>query len=126
MLSVRRSRSVSRRRGSILVTLAFAMTIALLCGIVVGVWPAWRVSRLASLSGVLHETGTRSGSDSSDRQRARGALVVTQVALALVLLAGAGLTLKSFWNSQNAALGFEPRRYPHDDVVAAEGALRFG
>src|SRR5678809_596378 len=78
------------------------------CGIVVGVWPAWRVSRLASLSGVLHEAGTRGGSDSTSRQRARGALVVTQVALALVLLAGAGLTLKSFWNSQNAALGFDP------------------
>ena len=88
------------------------MTIALLCGIVVGVWPAWRVSRLASLSGVLHEAGTRSGSDSTSRQRARGALVVTQVALALVLLAGAGLTLKSFWNSQNAALGFDP-----DDIL---------
>ena len=113
-----------------LVTLAFAMTIALLCGIVVGVWPAWRVSRLASLSGVLHEAGTRGGSDSTSRQRARGALVVTQVALALVLLAGAGLTLKSFWNSQNAALGFDPdsiltmtlslpkARYDSDEKVA--------
>ncbi len=113
-----------------LVTLAFTMTIALLCGIVVGVWPAWRVSRLASLSGVLHETGTRGGSDSAGRQRARGVLVVTQVALALVLLAGAGLTLKSFWNSQNAALGFDPNdiltmtlslpqaRYDSDEKVA--------
>jgi putative ABC transport system permease protein len=80
----------------------------LVCGILVGIWPAWRVSRLVSLSGVLHEAGTRTGSDSAGRQRARGALVVTQVALALVLLAGAGLTLKSFWNSQNAALGFNP------------------
>ncbi len=91
-----------------LATLAFTAAIALLCGILVGVWPAWRVSRLASLSGVLHETGTRGGSDSANRQRARGALVVTQVALALVLLAGAGLTLKSFWRSGNAPLGFEP------------------
>jgi len=89
-------------------TLGFATAIALLCGILVGVWPAWRVSRLASLSGVLHETGMRGGSDSAGRQRARGALVVIQVALALVLVAGAGLTLKSFWRSQNAPLGFEP------------------
>ena len=43
-------------------TLAFTMAVALLCGIIVGVWPAWRVSRLASLSGVLHEAGTRGGS----------------------------------------------------------------
>ncbi len=89
-------------------TLAFTTAIALLCGILVGVWPAWRVSRLASLSGVLHETGTRGGSESASRQRARGALVVTQVALALVLLAGAGLTIKSFWRSENAPLGFDP------------------
>jgi putative ABC transport system permease protein len=90
-------------------TLAFTAAIALLCGILVGIWPAWRVSRLASLSGVLHEAGSRGGSDSGDRQRARGVLVVTQVALALVLLAGAGLTLRSFWNSENAPLGFEPQ-----------------
>jgi putative ABC transport system permease protein len=35
-------------------------------------------------------------------------LVITQVALAIVLLAGAGLTLKSFWHAQNAPLGFDP------------------
>lgn len=87
-------------------TLVFAAAIALLCGILVGVWPAWRVSRLASLNVVLHEAGSRGGS--GGRQRARSALVVTQVALALVLLAGAGLTLKSFWNSENAPLGFQP------------------
>ncbi len=92
-----------------LVTLSFTTAIALLCGIAVGVWPAWRASRIASLSGALHEAGTRTGSDSSGRQRARGILVVTQVALALVLLAAAGLTLKSFWRSQNASLGFEAR-----------------
>ncbi len=89
-------------------TLFFTTATALICGILVGVWPAWRVSRLASLSGVLHETGTRGGSDSAGRQRARGVLVVVQVALALVLLAGAGLTLKSFSRSQNAPLGFDP------------------
>ena len=112
-------------------TLAFTSMVALVCGILVGVWPAWRVSRLASLSGVLHETGTRTGSDSAGRQRARGALVVTQVALALILLAVAGLTLKSFWRSQNATLGFAPdgiltmtlslpqARYDSNEKVAA-------
>jgi putative ABC transport system permease protein len=92
-----------------ILTLAFTAAIAVLCGILVGIWPAWRVSRLASLSGVLHEAGSRGGSDSGDRQRARGVLVVTQVAFALVLLAGAGLTLRSFWNAENAPLGFEPQ-----------------
>jgi putative ABC transport system permease protein len=90
-------------------TLVFATVIALVCGILVGVWPAWRVSRLAALAGDLNEAGSRGGSDSAGRQRARSALVITQVALALILLAGAGLTLKSFWESQNAPLGFEPK-----------------
>ena len=91
-----------------LVTLGFTTAVALVCGVLVGIWPAWRVSRLASLSTVLHEAGARGGSDSAVRQRARSILVVTQVALALVLLAGAGLTLKSFWRSMTAPLGFEP------------------
>ena len=90
-----------------LVTLGFTTAVALVCGVLVGIWPAWRVSRLASLSTVLHEAGARGGSDSAVRQRARSVLVVTQVALALVLLAGAGLTLKSFWRSMTAPLGFE-------------------
>jgi putative ABC transport system permease protein len=99
-------------------TLGFTAATALVCGILVGVWPAWRVSRLASLSGVLHEAGSRGGSEGGGRQRARGILVVVQVALALILLAGAGLTLRSFWNSQNAPLGFEP-----DDVLTMTLAL---
>ncbi|HEY2713719.1 MAG TPA: ABC transporter permease [Chthoniobacterales bacterium] len=90
-------------------TLLFASAVALFSGVLVGVWPAWRVSRLATLSGDLNEAGSRGGSDSAGRQRARSALVITQVALALILLAGAGLTLKSFWRSENAPLGFEPK-----------------
>lgn len=92
-----------------LFTLLFATVIALLSGILVGVWPAWRVSRSAALAGDLNDAGSRGGSESTGRQRARGALVITQVALALILLAGAGLTLKSFWESENAPLGFEAK-----------------
>jgi putative ABC transport system permease protein len=81
---------------------------AVLAGIAVGLWPAWRISHDASLSLALHETGSRGSSDGAARQRMRAGLVITQVALAIVLLAGAGLTLKSFWHAQNAPLGFEP------------------
>ncbi|MDQ6654973.1 MAG: ABC transporter permease, partial [Verrucomicrobiota bacterium] len=75
--------------------LIFTAVVAILAGILVGLWPAFRISRTATLSGVLHEAGSRGGSDGAGRQRARAALVVTQVALAVVLLAAAGLTLKS-------------------------------
>ena len=56
----------------------------------------------------LHEAGGRGSSDGLNKQRMRAGLVVMQAALAIVLLAGAGLTLKSFWRAQNAPLGFEP------------------
>jgi putative ABC transport system permease protein len=88
--------------------LAFTTLAAVLAGVLVGAWPAWRISNTQAIAGALHEVGGRGSSDGVGRQRMRAALVVTQVALALVLLAGAGLVLKSFWHAQNAPLGFDP------------------
>ena len=67
------------------------------------------ISSTASLTTALHESGMRGGSGGVRRHRARAILVIAQVALAVVLLAGAGLTLKSFWRAQQEPLGFEPR-----------------
>jgi putative ABC transport system permease protein len=97
--------------------LAFTAAIAIGTALLVGVWPALRVSRTASLSLSLHEGG-RGTSDGVQRQRVRSGLVVAQVALALLLLAGAGLTLKSFRNAQNAPLGFNP-----EDILVADVSL---
>jgi putative ABC transport system permease protein len=88
--------------------LGFTVAVALVSGVLVGLWPAWRVSRNSSLALALHESA-RGSSDGAYRQRARAALVVTQVALAVVLLTAAGLMLKSFWRAQQAPLGFDPR-----------------
>ncbi len=110
--------------------LAFTGAVAIGAGMLVGIWPALRVSRTASLTLALHEGG-RGTSDGAQRQRVRSGLVVAQVALALLLLAGAGLMLKSFRNAQDAPLGFEPQniltasmslsraRYDTDEKVAA-------
>jgi putative ABC transport system permease protein len=97
--------------------LAFTAAVAIGAGLLVGVWPALRVSRTASLTLSLHEGG-RGTSDGVQRQRIRSGLVVAQVALALLLLAGAGLTLKSFRNAQNAPLGFNP-----EDILVADVLL---
>jgi predicted permease len=91
--------------GLVLVT---ASIISVFAGLLVGVWPALRVSNTASLAAELHEEGAR-GSSGAQRQRARAILVIAQVALAVLLLAAAGLTLKSFWRSQQVPLGFNPR-----------------
>jgi putative ABC transport system permease protein len=96
--------------------LAFTAAVAVGVGLLVGVWPALRVSRAASLTLSLHEGG-RGTSDGAQRQRVRSGLVVAQVALALLLLTGAGLTLKSFRNAQNATLGFNPENILVADVL---------
>ena len=88
--------------------LGAAIIISVFTGLLVGMWPALRVSNTASVSVDLHEDGAR-GSSGAQRQRARAILVIAQVALAVLLLAASGLTLKSFWRSQQVPLGFNPR-----------------
>jgi putative ABC transport system permease protein len=88
--------------------LGATIIISLFSGLLVGTWPALRVSNTTSLAAELHEEGARSSSG-AQRQRARAILVIAQVALAVLLLAAAGLTLKSFWRSQQVPLGFSPR-----------------
>src|SRR5207302_6658232 len=100
--------------------LAFTTFAGLLAGVLVGVWPAWRISNNESISLALHESGGRSASDGPGSHRMRSGLVITQVALAIVLLAGAGLTLKSFWHAQNAPLGFNPHRIVNFEISLPE------
>lgn len=104
--------------------LVFTVFAAIASGIFVGVWPAWRISHNASLSSALHEVGGRGSSDGAGRQRMRSGLVITQVALAIVLLAGAGLTLKSFWHAQNAPLGFDPRGVVNFEISLPEAKYK--
>jgi putative ABC transport system permease protein len=91
--------------GLVLVTTSIISVIA---GLLDALWPALRVSNTTSMAAELHEEGARGGSG-AQRQRARAILVIAQVALAVLLLAAAGLTLKSFWRSQQVHLGFNPR-----------------
>ena len=85
------------------VALLFALGISLLAGVLFGLAPAFQTSR-TDLSGVIRE-GTR-GSKGRTGTRARGLLVVVEMALAVVLLAGAGLLIRSFARLQNVDPGF--------------------
>jgi putative ABC transport system permease protein len=91
-----------------LAVLLFTTGVVVFATFLVGIWPAFGVSNNASMASQLHDNGTR-GSDGVQRQRARSVLVVAQVALAVVLLAAAGLTLKSFQLAERVPLGFNPR-----------------
>jgi putative ABC transport system permease protein len=88
--------------------LLFTTGVVVFATFLVGIWPALGVSNNVSMASQLHDNGTR-GSDGVQRQRARSVLVVAQVALAVVLLAAAGLTLKSFQRAERVPLGFNPR-----------------
>ncbi|MGH2899965.1 MAG: ABC transporter permease, partial [Solirubrobacteraceae bacterium] len=85
---------------------AFSFGIAVLAGIGFGIAPALQATR-ADLEAVLRESG-RSASGSRRQTRARNMLVVCQIALALVLLVGAGLLLRSFERLRSVELGVRP------------------
>ncbi|HJU55735.1 MAG TPA: ABC transporter permease [Pyrinomonadaceae bacterium] len=86
--------------------LAFTFGVSVLTGVVFGLAPALSSARL-DLNDVLKEGG-RGSAVGVLRQRVRSVLVVSEVALALMLLIGAGLLIKGFWHLRNVKPGFSP------------------
>jgi putative ABC transport system permease protein len=87
--------------------LAFTALVTLATGVAFGLAPALLISR-TNLAESLKQGG-RGATDSVHANRTRSLLVVVEIALALVLLVGAGLLIQSFMRLQQIALGFDPR-----------------
>ena len=68
--------------------------------------------------------GGRLGTAGGARQRFRRGLVVAQIALALVLLAGAGLLVQSFLRVRGVDPGFQPEQTPYRPHRSLAGAIR--
>ena len=86
--------------------MAFTFFVSLLTGIVFGLAPALRASRV-DLNKVLKDGG-RSSVGGAGHQRIRKLLIISEVALSLVLLIGAGLLIRSYQRIVNASPGFNP------------------
>ena len=84
----------------------FTLAISLASGVLFGILPALGSGR-AALTSTLKEGG-RASTGGRERMRARNGLVVAQVAMALVLLVGSGLMLRSFSALRSVDTGFEP------------------
>jgi putative ABC transport system permease protein len=113
-----------------LAVLAFTAGVSVLTGIVFGLAPAVETSRL-NLNATLRESGRGNGVGRS-AGRLRGAFVVSEVALALVLLVGAGLMVKSFVRLQAVNPGFDASDLltmrvvlPHSRYPDAGGQIEF-
>ena len=86
--------------------LIFTFTISLITGLIFGVIPAVQASRLNLITN-LNEPLGKIGAGKK-RNRLRAALIVGEVSIAMILLVGAGLLIKSFYKLQQVDLGFNP------------------
>lgn len=89
--------------GSVLV---FVSVIGVLCVLLCGTVPAWHMTHSRWFQ-ILQEGG-RSGTSGRARQRLRSALAIGEIALAMLLLVGAGLLLRSLAQVERLDTGFEP------------------
>lgn len=88
--------------------LAFNFLLSLVTGVLFGLTPAWQTSRL-NINESLNDSSGRSVRELRMRRLSmRNLLLAVQIALSLILLAGAGLMVKSVVQLQSAKLGFNP------------------
>jgi predicted permease len=99
--------------------LVFTLVAAILTGILFGLVPAFSISR-SGISNTLRESGARSGTGLR-HNKARAVLVITEMALALVLLVGAALLIRTFGALRGVNPGFDAR-----NVLIMEMSLNGG
>jgi predicted permease len=86
--------------------LAYTLGLSVLTGVLFGLVPAWQATRL-DVHEALKQGGARAG---SSHRRLQNVFVVAEVAMALVLLIGAGLLIQTFYHLRQIDLGFRAER----------------
>lgn len=100
--------------------LAFAFMITFVAALMFGLTPAWHALRRSS-DGTIQASTSRGSTSGPRQQRARTVVLMTQVALAVVLVTGAGLAARSLLNLERVQKGFNPA-----DVVTFDVSLPAG
>jgi putative ABC transport system permease protein len=93
--------------------IGFALALSAAAGLVFGLLPAWRASGM-NVNEAL-KAGSRSATAGARSQRTQAALAISEACLSLVLVAGAGLLARSFWNLSSIDPGFRA-----DHVLTAD------
>jgi putative ABC transport system permease protein len=86
--------------------IGFALAVSAAAGLLFGLLPAWRASAV-NVNDAL-KAGSRTASAGRRSQRTQTALAISEACLSLVLVAGAGLLMRSFWNLRSIDAGFRP------------------
>jgi putative ABC transport system permease protein len=100
--------------------LAFTAGVSLFTGLLFGIVPAMRTAKL-DLREALNE-GSRGSTSGPSQHRIRGALVAMEIALAMLLLVGSGLLLRSFSRLQEVPPGFQPDHLLVADIPLSQTA----
>ena len=100
--------------------LLFSATVAVITGVLFGISPAWQLSN-PPISELIQANSTRHSGSARSRNTHR-LLIAGQVALTLLLMAGAGAAMKAFLVLTHTPLGFDPEHIVALDVVMPKGS----
>ena len=103
------------------VALGWTVLLVLLVAVVFGLASGLRLS-LSDLQGALKDGGGHGTSSGGRNERLRSAMVVAEIALSCMLLVGAGLLLRSFWNTLRVDMGFDAESAATMRIDYAQGA----
>jgi len=102
--------------------LAFSVAVALATGVIFGLWPAIQLARTQAASALQSETRKVAGSVRG--QRLHGALIAGQIAITLLMLAGAGAAIQGFIHLLNIPLGYDPHNIMSVGIPVHDGTYK--
>jgi putative ABC transport system permease protein len=102
--------------------LLFCVGTAIATGVLFGLWPAWQLSR-PEVSQVM-QTGTRRTTSDVRGRRVHQGLIATQIALTLLMLAGAGAAIEGFLHVAHRPLGYDPHHVMSVGIPIHDGTYK--